>query len=68
MVTCDGGVTLTPVSGVHPHHIKPAGSADDPQVVEVPGAKLPQNVEPGEATPVDGTPVVVGDSGVTQAR
>ncbi|MFE2064735.1 hypothetical protein ACFXDH_20460 [Streptomyces sp. NPDC059467] len=66
-VTCDG-TTLVPVGGVHPHHIKPAGSQDDPELVEVPGVKLPKHVEPGTATPVDGIPVVVGDGGVTQAR
>ncbi|MFF7889875.1 hypothetical protein ACH40F_55340 [Streptomyces sp. NPDC020794] len=53
-VICDG-TTLVPVGGVHPHHIKPAGSQDDPELVEVPGVKLPKHVEPGRA-------------GVTQAR
>ncbi|MFK0111432.1 hypothetical protein [Streptomyces sp. NPDC091217] len=66
-VTCDG-TTLVPVNGVHPHHIKPAGSQDDPELVEVPGVKPPKHVEPGRATPVDGIPVVVGGGGVTQAR
>ncbi|MFD3925642.1 hypothetical protein [Streptomyces sp. NPDC058614] len=40
---------------------KPEGST----VVEVPGAK-PDSVEPVEATPVDETPVVVGDDGTTE--
>ncbi|MEV6994310.1 hypothetical protein AB0N87_34830 [Streptomyces sp. NPDC093228] len=66
-VTCDG-TTLVPAGGVHPHHIKPAGSQDDPELVEVPGVKLPRHVVPGRATPLDAIPVVVGDGGVTQAR
>ncbi|MER5527712.1 hypothetical protein ABT075_24525 [Streptomyces sp. NPDC002677] len=66
----------------HPHHIKPGTArklrdltvveggpvtAEEPSLVEVPGAK-PKGWDLGEATPVKGAPVVVGGEGNTTLR
>lgn len=81
--TKHGGVTVSEAPGnPHPHHIKPGTAkklrdltvveggpvtAEEPSVVEVPGAK-PKGWDLGEATPVKGAPVVVGGEGNTTQR
>jgi hypothetical protein len=81
--TKHGGVTVSEAPGnPHPHHIKPGTAkklrdltvveggpvtAEEPSVVEVPGAK-PKGWDLGEATPVQDAPVVVGGEGNTTLR
>ncbi|MFK0155989.1 hypothetical protein ACIQVL_40790 [Streptomyces sp. NPDC090499] len=78
-----GGVTVSEAPGnPHPHHIKPGTArklrdlavvkggrvtAEEPSLVEVPGAQ-PKGWDLGEATPVKDAPVVVGGEGNTTLR